>query len=262
VSQDYWQKQTHDEPLYPDLIWSRPQSKHAAGKLLIIGGNAHGFAAPAEAYQVAGQSGAGLTRVLLPLSVKQVVKGLLETVDFAPSTPSGSFAKSALADWLDQAIWADGVLLAGDFGRNSETAILLEYFLDKYTGPVVLAKDTVDNSLGFAEKLANRPQTLIVATVADLQKLFKTTHQPVAITFDMNLIKLVEALHEFTLHHPSTILVKHLNNYVLAGDGRIITSPAPEDLEQTWRVPVATTAAVWWMQNPTKPLEAISSSFV
>ncbi|HSX27740.1 MAG TPA: hypothetical protein VLG25_03070, partial [Patescibacteria group bacterium] len=124
MASTYWQKQTKDKPLFPDLLWSRPENRAQAGKLLIIGGNAHGFAAPAEAYGQALEAGIGVVRVLLPDAVKAVAKHALETVDFAPSTPSGSFSKKGLAEFISHASWADGVLIAGDLGRNSETAIL------------------------------------------------------------------------------------------------------------------------------------------
>lgn len=70
MDNSYWLKQSNAEPLFPDLIWSRPESKQAAGKLLIIGGNAHGFSAPAEAYVIAGKSGIGSTRVVMPNALK------------------------------------------------------------------------------------------------------------------------------------------------------------------------------------------------
>ena len=42
---DYWHKQTAENPLYEDVLWARPENKHGAGKLLVVGGNLHGFAA-------------------------------------------------------------------------------------------------------------------------------------------------------------------------------------------------------------------------
>lgn len=260
--ESFWRRQNKDKPLFEDLLWSRPENRRAAGKLLIIGGNAHGFSAPAEAYGIAIKTGVGLTRVLLPLAVKGVVGNLLETVDYAPNTPSGSFASSSLAEWQEHAAWADGVLLAGDFGRNSETAIVLEKFLDRYSGQATLAKDTVDYCLGFAENLVQRPNTLIVATMADLQKLFKNTKQPVAITFGMDLIRLTEALHDYSSKIAATILVKHLDQYILAQSGQVVTSPAPKELEEAWRVETAAKASVWWLQNPGKTVEAISSALI
>ena len=55
----YWQKQTADKPLYPDIEWNKPERRDQAGKLLIVGGNKLGFSAAAEAYQTAKDAGVG-----------------------------------------------------------------------------------------------------------------------------------------------------------------------------------------------------------
>src|SRR5260221_160024 len=118
-----WLRQTK-EPLFPDLLWSRPENKRHAGKLLIVGGNANGFATPARAYSAAAKAGIGTAKVLLPAALQKTLGKSFAEAEFALSTPSGSFSRQALDSLLDSANWADGVLLAGDFGRNSETAIL------------------------------------------------------------------------------------------------------------------------------------------
>ena len=59
MNTDYWQKQA-DEPLFPDILWSRPENKAGAGKLAIVGGNAHAFSAPGMAYDMTLQAGAGV----------------------------------------------------------------------------------------------------------------------------------------------------------------------------------------------------------
>src|SRR5436190_19464308 len=138
-----WLKQTKDTPLFPDLLWSRPENKRQAGKLLIVGGNKFGFAAPATAYGAALKAGVGSCRVLLPVSLKRILGTLLEA-DFAPSNPSGSFAQNSLDSFLENAAWADGVLMAGNIGRNSETAIALDAFVEKYKGPIGVADDALD----------------------------------------------------------------------------------------------------------------------
>src|ERR1700749_1211633 len=120
MDRNYWHKQTTDKPLYPELLWSRPENKRFAGKLLIIGGSLHGFTAPAQAYAEALKAGIGSARVLLPDALQKTIGTVLEAGEFAPSTPSGSFSKQALAEALELSQWADGVLLAGDFDRNSE----------------------------------------------------------------------------------------------------------------------------------------------
>src|SRR5579859_2484419 len=104
MDQSYWLRQT-EKPLFPELEWSRPETKTQAGKLLIVGGNVHGFAAPAEAYGEVMKAGVGTVRVLLPESLRRSVGKLFPEADFAPSTPSGSFAANALAELLDASLW-------------------------------------------------------------------------------------------------------------------------------------------------------------
>ncbi len=258
----FWHKQTKDSPLFPDLLWSRPETKRTRGKLLIIGGSSHGFAAPAEAYQAAVTAGVGTARVLMPDAIKAVAGKLLETVDFAPSTTSGSFSQKALTELFEHAAWADGVLLAGDHGRNSETAILIEKFLASFSGQVTLTKDTVDYALNQAKSILQRPNTLLVVTMAQLQKLYQEARLPEAITFDMDLLRLVEALHRFTSQHPVHLIVKQLNQLMVASDGQVSTTLTTDTLEDHWRVQTAAHASVWWLQNPLKSFEALTISLV
>src|SRR3989344_1032892 len=99
----YWHKQAKDKPLFEDLLWSRPENKARAGKLLIIGGNAHTFAAPAAAFVSAAKAGAGSVRALMPDKLKKTIGSSLAEAQFAPSTPSGSFSRKALVDALELA---------------------------------------------------------------------------------------------------------------------------------------------------------------
>src|SRR2546421_5249379 len=118
MDRTYWHKQTAEQALFPDLLWSRPETKKFAGKLLIVGGNAHSFVAPATAYTESTAAGAGTARVLLPDHLQKTVGKLFPAADFAASTPSGGFSQKALAELLELSNWSDGVLLAGDLGRN------------------------------------------------------------------------------------------------------------------------------------------------
>ena len=110
MDRTYWHKQTAEHPLFPELLWSRPENKQHAGKLLIVGGNIHGFRAPAEAYTESLKAGAGATRVVLPDALRKTVSKVFPEIEFASSTPSGSFAQRSLADLLDITNWADGLL--------------------------------------------------------------------------------------------------------------------------------------------------------
>lgn len=254
----YWQRQTRDKPLFPDLQWSRPEHKMQAGKLLIVGGNSFGFAAPAEAYGQAMKAGIGTARVMLPDSLQKTVSKLFPEAEFAPSTPSGSFGETALAELLATSSWADGVLLAGDTGRNSETAVVFEKLSQKYTGKLTISKDVVDYFTGTPVSLLSRPETTLVLSFAQLQKLAVSAHFTTAFTFDMDILRLIEGLHDFTEKYRVNIITKHLTNVFVAVNGQV-SSTKTGDSRDIWRVLTAASASVWWLQNPGKPLEALTT---
>lgn len=255
----FWQKQSSGTPLFPDLQWSRPQNKTQAGKLLVIGGNGFGFAAPAEAYGEANGAGIGVAHVLLPDALRRTVGRVLEAGDFTASTPSGSFSQKALTDFLTHSTWADGVLLAGDMGRNSETAVLLEKFIEHYHGQLTITKDAADYFTAAPQNLLKRSETTLVISFAQLQKLAMNGKFSQVFTFEIGIIKLVELLHEFTTQFPINIIVKHLDNIFVAVDGKVSSTKLAEDVE-IWRVKTAAHASVWWLQNPTKPFEALTTA--
>jgi len=255
----YWHRQTPGQPLFPDLLWSRPENRLAAGKLLIIGGNLYGFAAVGEAYAAARENGAGVIRALLPDALHKTVGHIFETVELAPSTPSGSFSQKALVECLANAAWADGVLLAGDLGRNSETAIMLEKFAAKYSGQLTLTKDAADYFTAAPKPLLVRGSTTLVLSFAQLQKLATGARFPHAFTFGMNLLPLVTALHAFTEMYPTAIVTRHLDTMLVSTGGQVSSTPlaAPPD---SWRVRTAVAASVWQMQNPAKPFAALTTA--
>ena len=138
---DYWLKQTKDTPLYPDLAWEKPEQRDQRGRLLIVGGNLHSFAAPAQAYGVALDRDVGYVRVIMPDALKKTVHKLLPDVEYAPSTQSGSFSNKSLEPILWHAQWANGILIPGDLGRNSETAVMLEKLVRSTVIPLTLTTE-------------------------------------------------------------------------------------------------------------------------
>jgi len=255
----YWRKQTPDTPLFPDLLWSRPEHKKQAGKLGIIGGHAQSFAAAATAYAEAGKAGIGTARVLLPDSLEKTVGQIFEAGEYAPSTPSGSFSQRAVADVLELAAWGDSLLVAGDLGHNSETAILLEKLAHDYSGQLTITRDAADYFTDAPAPLLNREDTLLVISFAQLQKLAVQAHFPHAFTFSMDLLRLIDTLHDFTTQYRLYVVTKHLENILVAVNGQVSSTRLTKDLE-TWRVATAAHAATWWLQNPAKPFEALTSA--
>lgn len=255
----YWKQQTVSEPLFPDIEWSRPERRDLAGKLLIIGGNKLGFAAAAESYQNATAAGAGEVRVILPDCLKSSIPPTFTNVLFAGCTPSGSLSKEALPDLRASSEWSSGVLLIGDAGRNAETALLYEEFISSYTGPLTITRDAIDLVKNNPRLLAERDNTLIIASFAQLQKLFSGVYYPKMLTFSMQLLQLVDALHKFTISYPATIMTLHNDTLLIAHGGQVITQQWREPMA-VWRGSIATTAACYWLWNPDQVLQSTAAS--
>lgn len=254
---NYWKRQGDGKPLFPEVIWSRPENKQYAGKLLIVGGNLHGFSAPASAYSESLKAGVGVARVMLPDSLEKTVSRIFPEAEYAPSTPSGSFATKALGEIVPVAEWADGVMLAGDIGKNSETTITFDTLLTKYPGQITLCGDMIDHACLQAKTIIKRPRTLLVFDGAELQRFATHARYPVAITSTMDILRFVEVLHKMTKDWAINMLVVRGNTAFVAVNGQVSSTSI-----QGSTTTVAAHASVWWLQNPQKPFEAITSSLV
>ena len=257
----YWKRQTPEAPLFPDIEWSRPEQKSQAGKLGIIGGNKLGFAGVGEAYDVASRTGAGHIRVLLPDVLKKTIPAVITDAVYAPTNISGSLSKDAVAEMNALGEWANSILLIGDAGRSGETAIAYEQFIQTYKGQLVLTRDAIDLVKNSSELLVERPNTVLVASFAQLQKLFQAVYYPKVLTFSMQLTNLVEAVHKFTITYPVTIVVLHKDHLVIANGGDV-TSQVWDNPMLIWRGNTAAKAATYWMWSPSKPVDAITSSLI
>lgn len=247
-----WLKQT-DKPLFEDILWSRPENKRYAGKLLIIGGHKQSFTAVSEAYGAALKAGIGTVRVMLPQSLNGMLKAVFPEAEYAPSNKIGSFSRDSLAAWLEAAEWADGVLLAGDFGRNSETAVLLEGFSDKYDGVLGVTGDTIDYFLKDAQALKQRYNNVITLGVDKLQKL---ALPDVVLKQQDDLAQMVMKLRSFTDVTKASFITCHGGTMIAASGGRVSTTPAKEFSETK----AAAYAIVWLLQQPKKPFEALTTA--
>lgn len=248
-----WLRQKPGEPLFPDVLWSRPENRRHAGKLLIIGGHKQEFNQVSAAYSAALKAGAGTVRVILPDSLQKTLHKLFPEAEYAASTPIGSFSRQALGTLLDAAEWADAVLLAGDLGRNSETAVLLEGFIEKYQDKLSLAGDSIDYFVTHPENLVARDNTLIIASLSQLQKLAA----PALIQQNADFIKIIEQLSGWASSNDLSVVTIHSEKVIVAVKQRISTTlvniAAPD-------VNLAAYATVWWLQQPEKPFEALTSA--
>ena len=260
-SHSYWHKQTTDKPLYPDIEWSKPEQRSKSGRLGIIGGNKLGFISVAESYTTALKTGAGEVRILLPDMLKKSITTTITEVVYGASNPSGGLARQALTEMKALGEWSTGILLIGDASRNSETAILYEDFIHSYTGPLTITRDAIDLLKNSSALLVERPETLLVASFAQLQKIFQAVYYPKVLTFSMQLSNLVEALHKFTVTYPVNIVVFHQDTLLVASGGEVTSTPCSNPMV-IWRGNVATNAATYWLWRQSKPLESITASLL
>jgi len=258
---EYWRRQEPSKPLFPDIEWGKPEQRSARGRLGIVGGNKLGFAGVATSYETALGAGAGEVRVLLPDVLRKAIPSSMTDVIFGASNPSGGLAQDALSEMRALGQWSSCILLIGDAGRNSETAIVYETFLGEYSGPLVVSRDAFDLIHSGAQQLVMRPSTVLVISFAQLQKLFREVYYPKVLTFSMQLLQLVEALHKFTITYPTTLVVLHKDTLIVAHGGEVTTT-AWENPMAIWRGVTATTSACYLMWTPSQPLEAVSASLL
>lgn len=265
MDNSFWLKQKKSAPLFPDVAWSKPERRDLAGKLAIIGGNSQAFAAVAAARQTAFSAGVGEVKVILPESLKKTLPSAviaqLPDVLFVSAGPSGGFAATALQNWLATADWADVVLFIGDSGANSETASLLETFLENNQNtPVVITRDAVDLIKHSSESTVRRGPTHLVLSFSQLQKLFRSVYYPKVLTFNQGVKQIVETLHKFTITYPATISLWHADYLCVANNGNVITTEFTTPL-RVWSGEVATKIAVWqvWQSDP---LRATATSWI
>lgn len=255
----YWLKQSSTKPLFPDIEWNRPEQKAHAGRLAIIGGNKLGFVAIRDAYEVASDLGAGQIRAILPDVLKKTVPTSVSDAIFLPSNPSGGFSREGMAEFEAACAWADLCLLVGDAGRNSETAMAFEALINT-DARMVVTRDAVDLIMPTMSRLVEHPNTTLVVSFAQLQKIFQSVYYPKILSFSMQLLQLVEALHKFTTTYQVTIVTFHHSQLVVAHEGRVVTQEFDQPMA-IWRGITATRAATYLLWNPTQPLEAIATSF-
>ena len=249
-----WLRQTKDKPAFPDVLWNRPENKRYGGKLLIIGGHSQSFSVPSRGYAAALKAGAGSVRIVLPFSLQKTIGKAFPEAEFAASTPIGSFSRQSLEHLLDAASWADGVMLAGDFGKNSETAVLLESFTSKYTGQLSLTGDSLDYFTQKPNQLIDREKTLIAGTLSQVQKL---AQPKTVIKQTEDLVQILNKLSIFSSDINAAIVTEQGSQIIVAHKGKISTTKT----EKTGDGPdLAAYASVWLIQQPGKTFEALTAA--
>lgn len=226
----YWQKQTRKQPLFPDLAWNIPEQK--TGNVVVLGGNSQSFSTPLRIAEYLDQNfPIANLKLLLPDALRGKLPPLT-TIELLPSTASGSFDKSyRLKSFLDQ---ANASLIIGDLSKNSATAIAIAQALapsdtadlpgESAPSPLVITRDSVDLLAPEAATWLSRQNTFVVASMAQLQKLFRAIYYPRMILLTQPLLPVIETLHKFTLTYPATLVTLHQDNIIVATAGNVTTT--------------------------------------
>ncbi len=278
----YWQKQA--KPLFPDLAWNLPEQK--TGNLAIVGGNSQTFSTVVRISEYANKTFPfASVKTYLP----DALRGKLPTLtnlEFLPSTASGSFAKSfQLNTYVSR---ADATLIIGDLSKNSATAIALADAIapekvlnsdgmnpnsespDPNSGisspkPLVITRDSVDLLAPEAGRWLTRANTFVVASMAQLQKLFRAVYYPRMILLSQPLIPVLETLHKFTLTYPVTLVTFQEENIIVASNGKVTTTNLANTTYSPltlWSGQLATKILAFNLYNPGKSLEATTAAIL
>lgn len=235
---DYWHK--IDKPI-KDLTWNLPEQK--TGILNIVGGNEQSFNTLIRISEYAlNTANFQAIQTVLPDALQAKLPSLNNLV-FLPSTDSGSFADSDQFQTITSK--ADATLFLGDFSKNNITARAVASACHTSEKPLLLTRDTIDLiTSANSEPLLMNEQLIILASMAQLQKLFRAIYYPKMLLLSSPLMKVVETLHKFTLSYPVTIITFHDGQLIVANSGNIATSP----LSNTHYSPIS----LWQGQLATK----------
>lgn len=256
---DYWQKQT--KPLFADLAWNLPEQR--TGTAAVIGGNSQNFANVVRTAEFLNKN-FPLQHVttILPSALRDKLPSM-ENVNFTPSTSSGSFAKSYE---LERFIYESNLtLLAGDFSKNAETAIAITDAVRQSQNLLIITRDSVDLLTPSASQLLIHPRLVIIGSMMQLQKIFRSVYYPRMIMLSQPLLPVLETLHKFTLSYPATIVTFHQDQIIVAQQGNITTthiSDTPYSPLTLWSGQLAAKIAAFNLFNSTKPLEATTAAIL
>ena len=253
----YWTKQ--EKPLFNDLLWNIPEQKQ--NRVAVVGGNTQNFSSVIKiSERLTSDFPLKTVETILPDALRNQLPNL-PNLTFLPSTTTGSFAKSPL---LKTAIeTSDFTLLAGDLSKNSVTTIALTDALATSTKNILLARDSLDTLLPEMHRLVENPRLFLVASLAQLQKLFRTLYYPKILLLSSPILPVIDALHKFTLSYPLTILTFHDGQIIITHSGKIITTPIDHTAYtplSLWSGSLATKALALNLWNPNKPLEATAAT--
>lgn len=245
------------EPLFPKILWNRPLNRGGAGRLLVAGGHSGQFSQLQAIYQLALAAGAGECIIALPDSLQKLLADI-PGARFMPAARSGSLGRAALAGLLDYASEADAVAIGADLSASSETSILIEALLTKTDRPIIAFDDAFTALKHNLRALINRPNCLIVATMPQIFQLCNSLSLAISLKPDQGVVNQLQIMQQLQQASQASYVLAG-RDMIVAAEGQLSLTAGISAMEFFTPATVATSAA-FWMHNPGKPFQALTSA--
>lgn len=247
-----WQQQIETEPLYPDIIWNRPEQKRLKKRLIIIGGHVGGFNHVAICYQAAIDGGIGEVKVVLPSPLKSIIGTTLTQAVYGPAGGAGSFSEAAFDLLVSYSQWADGILFM-QVGNNSATARMLLRLITETEIPLIVTDEMLLLLQNDLSLFSDREHVLWTLSFTGIQKLIALHKSPLNVRHDMGIRPFALALESFAPKHP---LVTVFEDYIVTAKGTSVISTRKKQAPNQHSL--AGWLAPWWLQQIEYELETIT----
>ncbi len=246
-----------DEPLYPDVLYNRPVTRAAGGRLLVVGGHQGEFSLPTAVHQFALAAGVGECTVVLPDVLAKFLGGA-PGVAFAAATASGSLDRAALGRILELSEEADAVAIGPSLSNNSATAILAERLAAEVERPVSVFDEGLSGLRHNVASVTGNSKALVILTMAELFKLAGALGVAINIRPGGGLINKLEIVRDVAAAGACAYAVYGTEIIVAAGGGLVMT-PVNYRLS---KVPALFYGALttFWLQNRPNPVAGLATA--
>ncbi|HVQ44864.1 MAG TPA: hypothetical protein VMT30_07960 [Candidatus Saccharimonadia bacterium] len=244
-------------PLYPQVLYSRPVTRRAGGRLLVVGGHVGEFSLPTAMHQFATAAGIGECTVIMPETLAKFLGGAPGTA-FAAATPSGSLGGEALGRILELSEEADAVAIGPSLSNNSATAILAERLAAEIQRPLIACDDGLVALRQTLPAVTDNPEALIILTMAELFKLAGALGVAINIRPGAGLINKLEIIQNVAAASRAAYAV-YGTEIIIAAGAELIVTPINYRLSLT---PALFYGALstFWIQNHAQPAAGLATA--
>jgi hypothetical protein len=244
------------EPLFPQIMFNRPVTRRAAGRMLLVGGHATQFSLPTSIHQLSVAAGIGECSVVLPDNLAKILGGSPGT-HFVASSPSGSLGREALGRILELSEESDAVSIGASMSNNSDTAMLTERLLTEIKRPLILFDDAIKAAAHNITQITENPDAFVIVTMAEVFKLCGWLRIPINIRHHAGLINKLEIVQDLKSASRCQYAVFG-TEIITAVDTDFVVTPINYRLSLNPAVFYAV-LGTFWLQNPTHPRAGLST---